>query len=651
MARTDSSDSEGDEIGKDSPLLARKRRAKSKRRHNSAGDKTTSSTETTNEISEELAYMDTLPEDVKLVEVNSNIWGTKFKIHGIAKNLPANLGHISYKTSLLHLQPRQMTVVVTELRDDVHNDPDPNFNPHIFSEDEDEPLILIGAASKMSNIQSESNAITSVAPMSPIVMRPRSGKAGQIGGNTTSTGPKSSMLGPLAKAESYEDELPACEKMSEIQKSIRPKNIEQTASSSGRAGPSYSSLVTQYSRSSSNSSGQSRHAISPLCCEGSVPTLQSPKNAVAPSDIIFDRPPASGGHASLMSFSGNSDCSGNTVQVKSSVFSGESVKSSAQPVVTAKRRDLQYIDEDNVTHATIENSAISRTPTIISISPASITRSCSVGYLDSVDIIPSDITLSILRKETPYKRLVLVDRKPTARKDKRINKKKLVQCGKSKSLDSCDMQQIFAKVEKTDALMMPKVHETSETDDSLSDVVAEGDSGDETQLIAKTTGALQKQFGASKQHSKNMCFKCRFVVKECACKSVKRGANNGKLAVANTSVASGSPSKKAITSDKATRKKMSKSEIITSYADSPIFTRKHRFGDNGSETSSANGKKTDYSFSFLKQLSESRRRKRDESLQNAKAEREVHQQIEMGDERSNNISLHSQVNNLLLPFK
>lgn len=35
-----------------------------------------------------------------------------------------------------------------------------------------------------------------------------------------------------------------------------------------------------------------KHAISPICCEVSVPALQSPKNAVAPTDTIFDRPSA-----------------------------------------------------------------------------------------------------------------------------------------------------------------------------------------------------------------------------------------------------------------------------------------------------------------------------------------------------------------------
>ena len=49
--------------------------------------------------------------------MTSNIWGTRFKISGLAPNLPSHLGQITYKTSLLHLQPRQMTLGVVDLRD------------------------------------------------------------------------------------------------------------------------------------------------------------------------------------------------------------------------------------------------------------------------------------------------------------------------------------------------------------------------------------------------------------------------------------------------------------------------------------------------------------------------------------------------------
>ena len=76
----------------------------------------------------------------KLVEVTSNIWGTKFKIHGLASFLPEDMGQVLYKTSLLHLQPRQMTVSILEVTHDLRPEAyhDPNYNPNQFSESEDE---------------------------------------------------------------------------------------------------------------------------------------------------------------------------------------------------------------------------------------------------------------------------------------------------------------------------------------------------------------------------------------------------------------------------------------------------------------------------------------------------------------------------------
>ncbi|XP_072907778.1 tubby-related protein 4a [Hemitrygon akajei] len=74
-----------------------------------------------------------------LAQVTSNIWGTKFKIVGLAAFLPSNLGAVIYKTSLLHLQPRQMTIYLPEVRKlsvDLINMS--MFNPSVFSEDEDD---------------------------------------------------------------------------------------------------------------------------------------------------------------------------------------------------------------------------------------------------------------------------------------------------------------------------------------------------------------------------------------------------------------------------------------------------------------------------------------------------------------------------------
>lgn len=83
--------------------------------------------------------LDDIVQQNYLAQVTSNIWGTKFKIVGLATFLPANLGAVIYKTSLLHLQPRQMTIYLPELRKisfDYINLP--VFSSNVFSEDEDD---------------------------------------------------------------------------------------------------------------------------------------------------------------------------------------------------------------------------------------------------------------------------------------------------------------------------------------------------------------------------------------------------------------------------------------------------------------------------------------------------------------------------------
>lgn len=57
-------------------------------------------------------YIYVILQESRLAEVTSNIWGTKFRIHGIFQGLYTILGQVTYKTSLLHLQPRQMTLQI-----------------------------------------------------------------------------------------------------------------------------------------------------------------------------------------------------------------------------------------------------------------------------------------------------------------------------------------------------------------------------------------------------------------------------------------------------------------------------------------------------------------------------------------------------------
>jgi hypothetical protein len=171
-------------------------------------------------------------------------------------------------------------------------------------------------------------------------------------------------LGPLAKAESYDDDL--------IETPVAP--VKQI---------SYSNLISSYGRSSSSSSSnQSRVAISPLYCEQSVPTLQSPKNAVAPSDIIFERPPAGGCQTTLMSYSSNTDYSNNVAHVKNALINEHTTRqnSHVNPVPlnlnlnleriidgkskgAIKKKDIQYID-DEPTPSTSSQPTIISTPSL-----------------------------------------------------------------------------------------------------------------------------------------------------------------------------------------------------------------------------------------------------------------------------------------------
>ncbi|XP_043289464.1 tubby-related protein 4 isoform X2 [Venturia canescens] len=213
---------------------------------------------TNNEESDDLAYVDTLPEHARLVEVTSNIWGTKFKIHGLADSVPANLGQVTYRTSLLHLQPRQMTLVMTELRDDLPAGPDPTFNPNLFSEDEEETFQEPQDATRMS---SEAQQAPPVAPMTPRNTRlnPSNRPKSQTSNPFLTT--DASLPPVLARAESYEEEFPYVDFQDMVNFC---ENLRAASSNTYRTPP--------------------RHNA-PRCCD--VPALQSPKNAVAPTQTLI----------------------------------------------------------------------------------------------------------------------------------------------------------------------------------------------------------------------------------------------------------------------------------------------------------------------------------------------------------------------------
>lgn len=390
------------------------------------------------ESSDDLAYMDTLPEQVRLVEVTSNIWGTKFKIHGLAPSVPANLGQVTYKTSLLHLQPRQMTLVMTELRDDFPIGPDPTFQPNLFSEDEED--FQVDEKIKVNRL----SIIENCPPIAPMTPRPNKQRCSYVDNESYECGTSST-----TECSTSHDEIRPIASAN-VQLNLRPN---QTTT-----GTQCTSFIGQFGITTNANLSNQRHAISPICCEVSVPALQSPKNAVAPKDIIFDRPPI----PTILSFNNDFLTKPNTDDKKKdnvpitfhleqskgfcALKNNQNMHISTTPVTkTITSDELKFIDEE---HATNLNPSTSKTTIPSTYLIDSMVRSCSVGYLDMVDVhmVPSDASLHLLQKDIP-KRLVLVSKKQTTKRNNRTknetNKNHFIPplktCGKSKSLDSSDL--------------------------------------------------------------------------------------------------------------------------------------------------------------------------------------------------------------------
>lgn len=291
-----------------------------------------------------------------------------------------------------------MTLVITELRDDFPVGPDPNFNPNLFSEDEDE---IVNNAEEKTRFRLGVDSCPPIAPMSPRCNRLQKQKTNNFTERNNPNSSTNEEYVELTEVINYCD-------------TVRPK-----ASSSSQS----TSFVGQMSRNGSMNGGNQRHAVSPLCCEGSVPALQSPKNAVAPSDIIFDRPPAQ------------------TLLPYPSMDYSKTKKE-----LCSEKKKETGLDQPG---PSTSNNSQQQPPRPICLAD-SMVRSCSVGYLDLVDaqLVPSDVALMMLRKEAP-KRLVLVNNKakqkrqsrPTSRHKKYTlnNGQNLKNCGKSKSLDSSDI--------------------------------------------------------------------------------------------------------------------------------------------------------------------------------------------------------------------
>lgn len=136
--------------------------------------------------------------------------------------------------------------------------PDPTFNPNLFSEDEEETFQEPQGACRSS---SETQQPPPIAPMTPRNTRLNPSNRPKSQTSNQFLPSEASMPPALARAESYEEEFPYVD----LQDMVNfCENLRAASSNTYRTPP--------------------RHNA-PRCCD--VPALQSPKNAVAPTQTLI----------------------------------------------------------------------------------------------------------------------------------------------------------------------------------------------------------------------------------------------------------------------------------------------------------------------------------------------------------------------------
>ena len=191
-----------------------------------------------------------------------------------------------------------------------------------------------------------------------------------------------------------------------------------------------------------------------------------------------------------------------------------------------------------------------------------------------------------------------------------MHKPKLLFTGKSKSLDSCDLLSVQVK---TTSKQLDKLHEIKETITANSTV---------------TNAAKAQCFTCSNTANPSEdCKRCRksptssdeIIKLDFDHKPTKEVASESEL-----------PSKKS--SDILPKRKI---DVITSFTDSPLFTRKHRFGNrNSTDTSSPTlGRRNEHGFNLYKQLTEGRWRRKEPKQTAAGGETKQQTSNSMGQEQ------------------
>lgn len=287
---------------------------------------------------------------------------------------------------------------------------------------------------------------------------------------------------------------------------------------------------------------------------------------------------------------------------------------------------------------------MNRTQTIASICPAIpdiITRSCSVGYLDNVELTPGEVTLSQLRNEAP-KRLVLVDKKiHPNRKYRKIQNRDGVRCvqqfrnknfKKSISLDSCDVLQDIPNLHKDLNNLfnqMPKLAESSEyqsedTEHSSNEIsiLAASNAIKKNKLTSPPKKSPKEKFCSffssrsgtpilgRKNKKENVC-SCPAV--PCLKCNIKSDENKSPLTTKppliprwNRSKHSNENGGECSTKPLRENKRNRNLEIITSFTDSPLFSRKYRAAKNDLATVNRNQLQSEQNTPILGRRSENR---------------------------------------------
>jgi tubby-related protein 4 len=289
---------------------------------------------------------------------------------------------------------------------------------------------------------------------------------------------------------------------------------------------------------------------------------------------------------------------------------------------------------------------MTRTLSICPAIPDIITRSCSVGYLDNVELPLGEVTLSQLRSEAP-KRLVLVDKKiQTNRKYRRMAGGRVEICRnvqqlrhrnfkKSISLDFCDALQDIPNLHKDLNNLfnqMPKLAESSENQSEDTEY-----SSTELSTLAIASTKKNKLTSTPKKSPKEKF--CSFFSSRsgtpilgrkfrkdppCSCPTVPCLKCSGNKNDENKKPESSPPplttkppliprwSKKQDKQQSSengenskTHKRHRNLEIITSFTDSPLFSRKYRAAKNELASTSC-GNQSERNTPILARRSENR---------------------------------------------